>query len=106
MAEYREAIRTRPTDVAANENLLGIAMRCQEKLREAIAAFRESIRLNPDFADAHYNLARTLYRQEKAVEAIPEFREALRLDPAHAAARKELRDALESLGGHNDVIEK
>ena len=42
---------------------LGIALRDQGKLDEAIAEFREAIRLKPDYAEAHYNLGVALRDQ-------------------------------------------
>jgi tetratricopeptide (TPR) repeat protein len=104
--EYRDAVRTRPTEVAVQKNLLGNALRYREKLNEAIVEFREAIRLRPDFAECHLNLARTLFRQGKPREAVAEFREAIRLDPADASARKELRDALIDLGEGDGLIAK
>ena len=52
-----------------------------EKLDDAIAAYREAIRLKPDYAEAHYNLGCVLYDQEKFDEAEAEFAEARRLKP-------------------------
>jgi tetratricopeptide (TPR) repeat protein len=43
--------------------------------------FRECIRLNPAFAQAHYNLALTLARLKDSDGAAKEFDEAHRLDP-------------------------
>ena len=50
----------------------------QGKLKEAIAEYRESIRLKPDAADAdaHFNLGNALKAQGKLEEAIAEFRKA------------------------------
>src|SRR5262249_32945990 len=44
VAAIREAIRLRP-DLAMNHNNLGLALRGQGKVTEAIAAYREAIRL-------------------------------------------------------------
>jgi superkiller protein 3 len=39
---------------------LGLALRLQGEVREAVQAFREAIRLQPNYARAHMNLARCL----------------------------------------------
>jgi Flp pilus assembly protein TadD len=104
IADFQDAVRARPTEYAVQKNLLGVALLCQEKMNEAIVAFRESIGLQPDFAEAHRNLARTLIRQGKLREAVVEFREAIRLDPAEASTRKDLRDALGELGDVDKAI--
>ena len=50
-------------------------------MEEAIAKFREVIRLRPDRADAHCNLGIALRTQGKLEEAIAEFRAARDLAP-------------------------
>ena len=62
----------------------------QGKLDEAIAAYREAIRLKPDYAEAHSNLGIALAGQGKLDEAIAEYREAIRLKPDYAAAHNNL----------------
>ena len=58
-----------------------MALRNQGKLDEAIAEYREAMRLKPDYPEAHNNLGVTLKDQGKLDEAIAEYREALRLKP-------------------------
>ena len=48
-----------PTTPQAHYNL-GIALDASGDVREAIAAYREAIRLKPDYAEAHYNLGNAL----------------------------------------------
>ena len=57
----------------------------QGKLDEAIAAYREAIRLKPDYAEAHYNLGIALRGQGKLDEA---DRRIPRGDPAQARLRR------------------
>ena len=47
---------------------------------EALAEFREAIRLKPDDAAAHYSLGNLLRDQGKLDEAVASYREAVRLD--------------------------
>ena len=53
----------------------------KSKHDEAIAEYREAIRLKPDFAEAHNNLGNALQAKGKLDEAIAEYREAIRLKP-------------------------
>ena len=43
----------------------GVALQGQGKLAEAVAAFREAIRLRPDLASAHCNLGLALRAERK-----------------------------------------
>ena len=101
-----------PTTRAHNN--IGIILAEQGKLDEAIAEFREAIRLEPDSQLAHSNLGHGLVEQGKLDEAIAEFREALRLKPLDptghfdhnpvATLRCDLGDALAKQGKLDDAI--
>ncbi len=104
---------------AEAHNKLGEAIALAESLGrgsvfgEAILEFRRAIRLQPNFAQAHYNLARilagkwgrdrlsyalpevrTLEELEEPEEALSEFKEAVRLDPINSEFRAALGRAL------------
>jgi tetratricopeptide (TPR) repeat protein len=63
---------------------LGLALRIKGRLDEAIAEFREAIRLNPLSHIAHHNLAGTLELQGRLAEAEAEVRETVRIKPIYA----------------------
>ena len=42
---------------------LGIALDEKGLIDEAIAEYREALRINPGYAEAHYNLGVALYRE-------------------------------------------
>jgi len=75
-------------------NNLGIALSRKKQFAEAIANFREAIRLQPNYAEAHNNLASTLGDQRKFIEALAHFQEALRLKPNYAEAHNNLGNTL------------
>ncbi|HDN79272.1 MAG TPA: tetratricopeptide repeat protein [Chloroflexi bacterium] len=68
----------------------GIEYARQGKLDEAVAEFKEAIRLEPDNAKAHYNLGLVYDKQGQFDQAIAEYKEAIRLDPNHVPARNNL----------------
>ena len=73
---------------------LTVARRLDESARE----YREALRIDPGYANAHNNLGNVLLAQQRFDEAIREFAEVVRLQPDSAAARKNLAAALEVAG--------
>ncbi len=79
-----------PTDAVSWFNF-GNQLGEQDRLQEARAAYREALRLDPQYADAHNNLGTALlgqglYFHENVKEAMSHFRAALAIDPANEAA--------------------
>ena len=70
------------------------------RLPEAIAEYREAMRIEPDRADAHDNLANALSRiPGRLPEAIDEYRAALRNGPGLAVVHNDLATALARMPG-------
>ena len=63
---------------------MGHALQRQEKFDQAIAAYREAIRLKPDEASYHASMGFALQLDGKVDEAITAYREAIRLKPGYA----------------------
>jgi Tfp pilus assembly protein PilF len=61
----------------------GNALFSSQKWSEAEEAFRQTIAAEPALAEAHYNLATTLYRTGNKVEAKKHFMEAANLAPGN-----------------------
>jgi tetratricopeptide (TPR) repeat protein len=61
-------------------NNLGYWYLRTDRYAEAESAFRESLRFDPEFAQAHYRLARTLEKEGKNDDAITEYQTAIRQD--------------------------
>lgn len=70
----------------------------QQRYEEAIAAYREAIRLNRDDGFAHYGLGVGLSRMGRDDQAITAYREAIRLLPRHADAHYGLAVVMERTG--------
>ena len=64
------------------------------RLQEAVAHDQESLRLDPNDANARNNLGVALADLGRFDEAIAQYEEALRLDPSDAQARRNLEQAL------------
>jgi tetratricopeptide (TPR) repeat protein len=59
----------------------GRKVEAQQEMARAEQAFIRAIEIDPDFTDAHRNLARLYYLQEKYDQAAIEYSHVLRFDP-------------------------
>ena len=83
--------------MAICRNLIAISASCllsSGDRRRAEAAFREAIRIQPDYADAHGNLANLLAGKGDLTNARRHFETALRFKPKDAAVRYNFAVAL------------
>ena len=76
-------------------NILGVLVQ-QMKLPEAELRYREAIRLNPRYKNAHLRLSTVLAAQGKFDGAKHHIAEVLRMDPDNRAARQ-IRERIEYL---------
>lgn len=82
LAAYQNAGRTLDPDELY---LMGNAYLNLEQDAQAIAAFRQAIKVRPTFAQAHYNLGVAFFAAGNRTAAMAEYNELKRLDPARAA---------------------
>lgn len=80
------------------DNFLGNAMLQRNELPRAIAYYEDAIRLDPNFAAAHYNLAGVLAGQGRYPGAEAQYRETLRLMPDNAGVHEALAALLARVG--------
>lgn len=94
-----QAIVSKGTEAAFHNNLGGVH-RALGAIPEAVACFRRALELNPDFAEAHYNLANVLHvhEQRNLDEVVASYRRALELKPDIAEAHNNLGEAYRALG--------
>jgi len=82
-------------DAAEAYGSLGIVLRRQGRLGEAVAAYQQAVALRPDYAEGHYNLAIALLAQGRLAESIDSYRRAYQLQPAELRAHDNLLLALQ-----------
>jgi tetratricopeptide (TPR) repeat protein len=94
LGRFDEAVRSWEEAIRLNEGQparspwpplnLGLLLTRLDRLDEAEARFRESLRCDPRFPQAHYQLGITVEKKGRAAEAVAELEEAARLDPGYA----------------------
>jgi len=93
--DTKDAKDAKGDSLAEAYNVLGRLLgRSGAGSEEVAAAFREAIRLRPDFAEAHNNLGLVLLQAGDDQGAIAALREAVRINPDYADARANLGAAL------------
>jgi protein O-mannosyl-transferase len=102
------ALVSRALDVTTGNfhahNYMGTFLEDQGKFDEALAHYREAVRLKPDYAEAHTNLGAVLAHEGRDAESVAEYNEALRLKPDDAIAHTNLGLLLQSQGREDDAI--
>ena len=76
---------------------MGHTFHRDKKLLEAIKQFRQAIALNPQDADAHYNLANALFDQGDLEDAVKAYQMAIKIASDYTAARNNMDYALKAL---------
>jgi Flp pilus assembly protein TadD len=103
MLAARGQVELRPRQSLAHASL-GRALFEHGKPIEAIAEYREAIRLMPNDPGTHNNLGLALRDQKKLAEAIAEYREAIRLQPDDPGIRNNLGNVLQGQGKLAEAI--
>lgn len=68
------------------QNNLGLVLTQLGRPAEAVTSLEQAVKLEPDYAEAHYNLAQADVAIGRPAAAVAEFREALRVRPDWPAA--------------------
>ncbi len=91
-------------DSAEAHNNLGLALARLGQLTQAIASFREALRIRPHYANALLNLGNAFRRAEQLPDAIAMYEAAIALSPQDADIHYNLAGAFESLGDLEKAI--
>jgi protein O-mannosyl-transferase len=102
---WRDTLAKDPNSWLAQNNL-GIMLRNEGKLAEAIAHYQEALRINPNYAETHNNYGVALKVSGHIDEAIAQYEEAIRLRPDYADAYDNLGNALRAQGRLTEAVEQ
>ena len=97
LEQYELARAADPKQPHALVNSIGVLARL-ERPELAKQAYRDTLELNPDLEEAHYNYGVLLTRLGRFAEAEAVYRKAVEINPYSAGARVNLGDALEAQG--------
>lgn len=106
-----KAVEPAPRPAAENTDANGLFLAGrdflnQHKDREAIKAFKDSIKLNPDDAEAQYGLGFANFRMGRFRDAADAFKKASVLQPRMAKAHYGLGLAYQELGMEKQLLEE
>ena len=96
---FRRALAVTERNHVAHAGL-GMALRSQGYLDEAVRHLEAALRIQPSYAEAHVNLGETLLALDRPEEALTHLQEAVRLKPDGYEARLNLATALNRTGDH------
>ncbi len=80
---FRNALEIRPDFAETHDNLGQLFFTRQNKVPEAMAEYREALRLNPNLTMAHVHLASALLRSGQPLEARNEYEIVLSQNPTY-----------------------
>jgi Tfp pilus assembly protein PilF len=84
---------------------MGNAYKGQGKLEEAVEVYSKALNINPDYAEAFYNIGNTLQEQGKFDEAITSYNKALAIKPDYAEAYNNMGITLKKQGKLEEAVE-
>lgn len=102
---YRQAIKLDPYNAADAYYALGLTYRDWSKPDEEIVAYKQAIRLKPDYASAYERLGARYLRSRRFAEAIEVFKQLAVLKPGDSAAPNSMGEAYVELNRLNDALE-
>ena len=86
-------------------NILGLTNAGIKKLNEAEKCFQTTIKLKPDFVEAHYNLGNAQKKLGKHSDALASYAQAIKLKPDFVEAHNNLGNTQKELGKHSDAVD-
>jgi len=102
---YRQAIRIDPYNAADAWYALGLVYRDWGKADDEIQAYKQAIRLRPDYTSAYERLGSRYLKSKKYVEAIEIFKQLSIMKPGDANAPNSLGEAYLESGKLADAVE-
>ena len=100
---WEDTVARRPANARAQNNL-GLSYYHLGRFDDAIARYRESLRLDPTVANTHYNLGLAFMHSGRLAEAVAPFEEAVRILPYYFYAHQNLGVVLTKLGRPQEAL--
>ena len=102
---YRQSIKLDPYNAADAYYALGLVYRDWSKPDDEIQAYKQAIRLRPDYTVAYERLGSRYLRSKKFSEAVEVFRQLATLKPGDYSAPNNMGEAYLELNRLNDAVE-
>ena len=102
---YRQSIKLDPYNAADAQYALGLVYRDWGKPDEEIQAYKQAIRLRPDYTVAFERLGSRYLKSKKYSEAVEVFRQLAALKPGDANAPNNMGEAYFELNKLNEAVE-
>lgn len=102
---YRQAIKLDPFNAADAHYALGLVYRDWGKPDDEIQAYKQAIRLRPDYTVAYERLGSCYLKSKKYNEAVEIFRQLSALKPGDAMAPNNMGEAYFELNKYNEALE-
>ncbi len=108
--KYEDAERSLQRAIALDNrpefhSSFGTLRKEQKRFAEAIAAYREALRLDSSLTDTHYNLGNALRANGDAEEALQSFRRAVELNGSHFHSLAALGQTMHAAGRNGEAAE-
>ncbi|MEP6568859.1 MAG: tetratricopeptide repeat protein [Acidobacteriota bacterium] len=102
---YRQAIRLDPYNAADAHYALGLVYRDWGRPEEEIQAYKQAIKLKPDYASAYERLGSRYLKSKKYPEAVETFKQLVALKPGDANVPNNMGEAYSEMGLMSDAVE-
>jgi tetratricopeptide (TPR) repeat protein len=102
---YRAAIRLDPYNSADAYYALGLVYRDWGKADEEIQAYKQAIKLRPDYTSAYERLGSRYFRSKKYAEAAEIYKQLASLKPGDATANNSLGETYLEMNRFNDALD-
>ena len=100
---YQKALTIEPHSIDILSNL-GVALRRQDRLAEALEVFEKALAVDPDNPRLHQSRGNVLYELGRVKEAVAAYQQSLSLDPGALEVHESLNEVLWQQGMGEDHL--
>jgi tetratricopeptide (TPR) repeat protein len=102
---YRQSIKIDPYNAADAYYALGLVYRDWGKVDDEVQAYKQAIRLRPDYVNAFERLGAYYLKSKKYAEAIEAFKQVATLKPGDPGAQNNIGEAYLEMGKSAEALE-